>query len=281
MKKAGFSVDFEDLKHFYRTLSVPQGNNDEDFFRFTAQEFSKIFKKHNIKSTFFFIGQDLEKKKNSDDVKALYDEGHEVGNHTYTHPFGFRKCSYREKYDELRKTDRILKKITGSDVTGYRAPCYDYDDSQRDILIKLGYSYDSSVFPSFFNMPLKLLWKVYGKRDSGFGRLGFSFKPLRPYDDNGLLELPITMTPIIRIPFYTTPLLMLGKRFFDILYKRTKKHKTIVFEFHSIDLASNNTKIPKHLVLQKSLQERIALIDYFIDRIKEDFKIMPLEGISR
>src|ERR1700752_2678322 len=43
-----------------------------------------ILKRHNIKATFFLIGQNA--VDNPDLVRRIFREGHEIGNHSFTHP---------------------------------------------------------------------------------------------------------------------------------------------------------------------------------------------------
>lgn len=43
-----------------------------------------ILKKHGVKACFFLVGKMI--KKNPDIVMRIFEEGHDIGNHTYTHP---------------------------------------------------------------------------------------------------------------------------------------------------------------------------------------------------
>ena len=42
-------------------------------------------RKRGVKATFFLIGENVEKDENEKIVKRMYEEGHLIGNHTYTH----------------------------------------------------------------------------------------------------------------------------------------------------------------------------------------------------
>ena len=42
-------------------------------------------KERKVRATFFLIGENVEKDENEKIVKRMYEEGHLIGNHTYTH----------------------------------------------------------------------------------------------------------------------------------------------------------------------------------------------------
>ncbi len=52
---------------------------DEDF----TPQVLDILKKNDVKATFFVVGEKVEYNKGL--LKRQYDEGHEIGNHTFTH----------------------------------------------------------------------------------------------------------------------------------------------------------------------------------------------------
>jgi len=86
------------------------------------------------------------------------DEGHEIINHTYTHPDNphfapdryFNKLSYQEQKDEIYKAHEIFYNILGVDCIGFRTPHYGnlHTESVYDILDELGYKYSSSTAAS-------------------------------------------------------------------------------------------------------------------------------------
>ena len=63
-----------------------------------TQDLIDILKKHNAKATFFIVGDWAEKFPES--VKAFYDAGHTIANHSDTHK-AFSKCSREEIRKEI------------------------------------------------------------------------------------------------------------------------------------------------------------------------------------
>ncbi len=78
-----------------------------------------ILSKYHVPATFFVIGVNAEN--NIDLVKREYREGHEIGNHTYSHPNIATVSAYRTDL-ELSATQRILENALGHSTTLFRPP---------------------------------------------------------------------------------------------------------------------------------------------------------------
>ncbi|MDP4088110.1 MAG: polysaccharide deacetylase family sporulation protein PdaB [Bacillota bacterium] len=91
-----------------------------------TDEIIKILDKYNVKATFFLVGSWIDA--NPDKLKILYDKGHEIGNHSNTHP-DMNSISREALIKEINAVDEKIKKITGSGTTLFRCPSGDYNDS--------------------------------------------------------------------------------------------------------------------------------------------------------
>ncbi len=80
----------------------------------------EVFKKENIKVTFFISGRWA--KNNPDLVKRINSEGHLVENHAYSHLHPDR-ISLDENKREILRTEQVLEGLTGR-KTGFYAPPY-------------------------------------------------------------------------------------------------------------------------------------------------------------
>ncbi len=76
-------------------------------------------KERDVVATFFVIGVNIEG--NEDVLKRISDEGHLIGNHTYSHE-NICDCSQNQLYDEISKTNILIKNVTGKDVNYIRPP---------------------------------------------------------------------------------------------------------------------------------------------------------------
>jgi cellulose synthase/poly-beta-1,6-N-acetylglucosamine synthase-like glycosyltransferase/peptidoglycan/xylan/chitin deacetylase (PgdA/CDA1 family) len=78
-----------------------------------------ILKQYNVKATFFTIG--LEAERYPGLLKRIYREGHEIGNHTFTHP-DISNISERYARIELNLTERLLAAKLGIKPVLFRPP---------------------------------------------------------------------------------------------------------------------------------------------------------------
>jgi len=95
-------------------------------------------KKHHVPATFFVVGNFL--KENPDLVKRMQQEGHIVGNHTYTHP-DMSKISTKEAFEkELGELSTLYQKTTGEEMTKfYRPPQGKYSEANLQMAKEMGY----------------------------------------------------------------------------------------------------------------------------------------------
>lgn len=100
---------------------------DEDF----TPQILDILKKYNAKATFFVVGQKV--GWNPEIVKRAHKEGHEIGNHTFTH-INICKSSNEQIRKEIMETQEIIKKETGKEPTLFRPPYRAINETLFDII---------------------------------------------------------------------------------------------------------------------------------------------------
>ncbi len=85
---------------------------------YTAQILDLLRQKH-IRATFFLCGENAERY--PDLVRRIRDEGHVIGNHTYSHPYLYldRESTIA---GEIDRTQDILQRISGERPTLFRPP---------------------------------------------------------------------------------------------------------------------------------------------------------------
>lgn len=95
-------------------------------------------KEQNVKACFFVTGDYI--KSSPDLVKRMVNEGHVVGNHSYTHP-SFATLSNDEIIAELDKTNNAFKELTGRDIDPFfRPPMGEYSEESLAITNNSGYT---------------------------------------------------------------------------------------------------------------------------------------------
>lgn len=82
-------------------------------------ELLDILLNFNVKATFFLIGKNVLKE--PDITRRIYSEGHEIGNHSYSHPV-LPLVSRKELHKQIETTDSIIKDLIGSKPMYFRPP---------------------------------------------------------------------------------------------------------------------------------------------------------------
>ena len=99
-------------------------------------EILEILAANHATATFFVIGSLAASRVEL--VGQIVAGGHELGNHTWSHPAMARDCSDEVVVDELAKTNVLLAELFGSAPTLYRAPHYDRDARVDQLASTLG-----------------------------------------------------------------------------------------------------------------------------------------------
>lgn len=101
-----------------------------------TEELLDIFAEQGITITFFFAGYWLEKYPEL--VKKIAAAGHEIGNHTYTHPH-CNSLSRDELIKELETTSDLIEELIGNRPTMFRPPYGEYNNQVLTTCNQLGY----------------------------------------------------------------------------------------------------------------------------------------------
>jgi len=111
----GYGVFSRGKSHDALALTFDDGPHP----RYTPQLLD-LLKKHGAKATFFVLGQMAEKY--PDLIQRMYEEGHQVGIHNYTHKTNWLMFPWSVRTDHIKKTADIVESIIGVRPTFYRPP---------------------------------------------------------------------------------------------------------------------------------------------------------------
>ena len=144
------TVDVED--YFHVAALAPSVHRDSWISRESrvvgnTQKLLAIFEEFDVRGTFFVLGWVAERYPQL--VRDIAAHGHEIACHGYSHRLVYEQ-SPQEFYQETHRAKNLLQEITGSAVLGYRAASYSIVRESLwalDILVELGFVYDSSIFP--------------------------------------------------------------------------------------------------------------------------------------
>ena len=135
----------EYLKNF-DALYVGDTNKKEIYITFDAgfengntERILDALKKHGVKATFFLVGNYFETQPKL--VKRMAEEGHTIGNHTYSHPDMSKIGDIQSFQTELQKNEALYRDVLGSEMPKlYRPPQGKFCEENLKMAQQLGYS---------------------------------------------------------------------------------------------------------------------------------------------
>ena len=221
----------------------------------------KILSKYAFKTSFACVGNWIEKY--PDEHKMILDQGHEILNHTYSHPDNeilnpgrkFRDISRIEKKEEIEKCHEICDKVLKYEPIGCRIPHFKnlFTDEIYGILKELGYLYSSSTW-------------VTGTKSFGM-----------PFEaEGGILEFPLTTCPKHPFTVFDTWHSLNSPRLSHRIIHRTEDAYYDLFkQLIDMGIETNsylNIYIDPYDVLK--MEEFSFMFDY-ISHKKEDLIVLP------
>lgn len=103
----------------------------------------KILEKYDARATFFFLGERMEEWY-PDAAKNVYDAGHEVASHTYSHEVNFATDSADKIWSEVNATNLVIANFTGYAPDYVRFPGGSFGNRSIKVpMIKVNWNMDS------------------------------------------------------------------------------------------------------------------------------------------
>lgn len=179
------------------------------------QNLLQVLDKYQIKATFFTTGNFAEK--NPELIQNLA-ERHEIASHAL-----FHSPTHEFKDTDIAVSKQILERITSKPVKGFRMPRLRKFDPKT--LVTSGFLYDSSINPTW--LP---------------GRYNFLNRNAMPEKSNGLIVLPTSTTPLIRIPLFWLAFKNMPLSWYLLLCRWTlKRRRNLMLYFHPWEFADLST----------------------------------------
>lgn len=310
MLRGAISSDIDTLQSIYGGRGCRRaGGYSFSELKIGLENSCAFLDKYGIKATLFMVGEDFKREADYGVIRATAAAGHEIANHTLTHAQGFRLLSKADKEAEIAGMEDACFALLGKRPVGFRSPGWNMGDDAIEILQRRGYIYDSSVHPMSLMPLFKFLhWWNTSQRTGGdrttLGHLSYMFAPLKPFradarslarrGTDGLVELPLTVVPGVRFPFWATLLLASGFGMFEKSYQILRGLGfPIQYQFHLSDFVDYTTPefieqvpapnsgvyVPQ--ALRVPLKEKLELFERAIDLIAADYSFVTLDEWAR
>ena len=302
------TVDLDPIDCYYgiHGLGAPPPELIHVVLHRALPRFAEMFARHRVRGTFFVIGSDAAADvAGRNQLAQLAHAGHELGNHSHTHPYELARLPRERIDEEVGKAHDVIAAIAGTPPVGFRAPGYDMSSRVLDVLTARGYRYDSSIFPS---------WPYYLAKAGVLGAMALlgrssrsvlvdprmMFAPATPYrpgrspfsrGQSTLVELPISTTPFLRLPtigswapfvsLLTSPTVVRAH-----LLESVRARHFFNLELHGIDLiGAEEDGIPAELVakqpdLRVALVHKLRALEATLDRLALDYRFAPLADVA-
>lgn len=280
MRYAAIALHLDSLAEAY---GFPAGYQDPCFGA-VADRFFDIAGKYNFKYSIYVLGKDLEDAGNRRHVREWASQGHEIGNHSWSHPTNLGAMAGRQMREEIEKAHKIISCSIGHEPKGFVSPAWSTSRQLFDILIGLKYEYDISLFPSWLMYPAlaKLVVNHFkDERMSGFVRrkdfLYFLAGQRGVHNitagENSIMALPMPSNRL-RMASWHTLVFMFGRKIHEMIL-RSCLHDVDAFYYvvHPADLIdekdlARGRKI--HLErLKTPLKQKIENLESAIKIIKD------------
>jgi hypothetical protein len=260
--------------------------------------------KHSLKITFFIVGQDAALPRNRAALAAIAAAGHDVGNHSFRHEPWLHEYSPDEVFEEIRSAEEAIEAATGVRTKGFRGPGFSLTGDVLQVLSDRGYAYDASTFPTFLGPIARLYYfrqtrnlppEEQRRRSQLFGSLKDGLRPLHPYfwtlRGRELLEIPVTTTPVARVPMHLSYVMYLAERSEALAraYVRATVGACRLFGvepsllLHSLDFLGGDdvTELAFFPGMHMPAARKLAVFDWLIEHLHERFELVSLDHHAR
>lgn len=267
---SAISVDLDSLPHYCRIQGLSERLLDERARAVIATRaiprYLELFAEVGAPATFFVIGEDLEADGLAAALRTAHAAGVELASHSHAHDYALSRRSPAEIALDLKRADEALTRVTGRRPVGFRAPGYTLSAALLQAVADLGYRYDSSAYPA---APYWLAKAAVMTALSAVGRPSRAvldtpavlLAPRAPYHPDlahpyrrggaALLELPIAVSPLARVPFIGTFATLAPWPLVELTFRRLRFAPLFNFELHAIDVLDVSDGIPRELARQQ------------------------------
>jgi peptidoglycan/xylan/chitin deacetylase (PgdA/CDA1 family) len=304
MGLACVSVDLDSLGHYCHIFGLPESvllpGAAHAVGREALPRFAELFAEAGVRATFFAVGRDLDDDLCAEALREVAEAGHEVGNHTFGHDYALTRQPPGIIGDDVARGAEAIARVTGTAPLGFRAPGYTLTAPLVRVLVDQGYRYDASVFPAAPYWAAKATvmaaLAVVGRESRAIldtprvllaPRQPYRPDPADPYRRGhaSLVELPITVHPLTRLPIFGATLTGLPPLAVGALWRGVARLPFVNIELHGIDLLdAADVACPELVAGQRDLaiprSTKRARLKQALQRLTDGFEVISLSAAA-
>jgi peptidoglycan/xylan/chitin deacetylase (PgdA/CDA1 family) len=301
---ASLSLDLDNLWSYMMVHGDPGWEAYPSYLEALSDVVVESLGNRGVTLTIFVVGRDASIGSNRSALGRLAEQGHEIGNHSFSHEPWFHTFSRAQTEREIVRAEEEIEAATGQHPRGFRGPGYSLTGELLEVLAARGYDYDATTYPTFLG-PLarayylrhagNLVGEERAKRAALFGRWRDGLRPLRPYrwalPGHDLVEVPVTTLPVLRTPIHMSYLIHLAglSRPLARLYLETALALTRLgrvspsFLLHPLDFLGGDRveELDFFPGMSRPTAWKLELVDWVLRRFQERFEIVTLGEHAR
>lgn len=221
---ASVSLDLDNLWSYQRTHGDPGWEQHRSYLPALMPPLLDLLDEAACRVTFFVVGADAAIPENVPWLRMIPGRGHEVGNHSYQHECWLSRYTRDQIVADLGAAEEAINAATGARPVGFRGPGFSWSPMLLEVLAERGYLYDASTLPTYlgplarayFLATARLTPEQRRERHDLFGSFRDGLRPVAAYrwqlpSGRGLLELPVTTMPLLKLPFHMSYLVYLSR----------------------------------------------------------------------
>ncbi len=233
---ANLSLDLDNEWAYLKTRGDAAWLTHPSYLHVAVPALLSLLSAHQLHLTVFVVGQDAALPGPAQAIAQLAQAGHEMANHSMFHEPWMAAHSPAQLHAELQAAEQAIEAATGVRPRGFRGPGFALSAPMLSALAERGYLYDASTFPSALGPVARWAYRLRAgpaarqdqKLQGLFGGWREALRPLMPYlwagagagagagarapaGASGLIEMPVTTMPLLRLPMHMTYLLFLAQ----------------------------------------------------------------------
>ena len=290
------TIDLDPLRCYRQLFGLPPPRDPQaDPVSTTAVErFCELLDSLGVKGTLFVVGDTLALPDAASRIEAAAGQGHEIANHTWSHPYNLSRLPTEKIDDQIERGAFAIEQACGTRPVGFRAPGSLLGSEVLARLERTGALYDSSVMPSpVYQIAkgavvgiLRALGResraLIGDPREALGPSGpYGPDPRRPWreGESELVEVPVST--LGAAPLTGGLLALAGRRAADLMARVASRKPTINLELHGVDLLDiASDGLDPALSAQPDLRipwtRKVDVFRAFIERVMRTHRVVTL-----